>query len=482
MLLSPSQAGELGRGDGAPRVLEDAVIDNGVLQRAAALRDGEARLQALLSSLDDLVFELDENGTYLGIWTTNDILLAAPRSELLGRTVLETLNEEIGLRLKQIIGHVLETGLPETWEYRLEVPAGLRWFQVRLAPIAGPEDTSRRVCLLVRDITEQKDAEQEISRLLSREHLLTRLSEALPIGLFEIDTAGRVRFTNDRMRPIVGDLSAATVETLRSSALAADRPVLEAALAAAYGGRPVDDVEVRLCFRAQGEPLTSGTERVCSLSLRPLGDADGVITGVVGCLSDVTERVQLRRELEVMASVDKLTSCLNRDASLKLLERTTGTPQAPGKGNAVIFIDLDHFKSVNDQFGHAAGDRLLTETADRLRRAARKGDTVGRVGGDEFIVICPCVQSPAQAIKVAERVAAATTATVDVGTAVVELRTSVGVAWTAEALDADAFIARADSAMYESKRMSREGVTLFAAAGSGASPASDRRLEPTSRE
>jgi PAS domain-containing protein len=72
------------------------------------------------------------------------------------------------------------------------------------------------------------------------------LSEALPIGLFEIDMAGRVRFTNDRMRPIVGDLSAATVETLRSSALAADRPVLEAALAAAYGGRPVDDVEVRL--------------------------------------------------------------------------------------------------------------------------------------------------------------------------------------------------------------------------------------------
>jgi PAS domain-containing protein len=98
MLLSPSQAGELGRGDGAPRVLEDAVIDNGVLQRAAALRDGEARLQALLSSLDDLVFELDENGTYLGIWTANDTLLAAPRSELLGRTVLETLNEEIGLR------------------------------------------------------------------------------------------------------------------------------------------------------------------------------------------------------------------------------------------------------------------------------------------------------------------------------------------------------------------------------------------------
>ena len=250
-----------------------------------------------------------------------------PRSELLGRTVREILTEEIGLRLLQIIGLVLETGRPETWEYRLEVPAGLRWFQIRLAPIAA-EGTSRRVCLLVRDITDQKDAEQEISRLLSHEQLLTRLSEALPIGLFEIDMAGLVRFTNDRMRPIVGDLPAATLEGLRSSVIAEDRPVLEAALATAYGGHPIDDVEVRLCLRAPGTPMTSGSTRAFSLSLRPLGDPVGVITGVVGCLSDVTERVQLRRELEVMASVDKLTSCLNREASLKLLERITGMPPA----------------------------------------------------------------------------------------------------------------------------------------------------------
>ncbi len=226
MLSSPSQAGELRRADGAPPVLDGTLIDNSGPQRVTALRAGEARLQALLSSLDDLVFELDENGTYLGIWTGNDTLLAKPRSELLGRTVREILTEEIGLRLLQIIGLVLETGRPETWEYRLEVPAGLRWFQIRLAPIAA-EGTSRRVCLLVRDITDQKDAEQEISRLLSREQLLTRLSEALPIGLFEIDMAGLVRFTNDRMRPIVGDLPAATLEGLRSSVIAEDRPVLE---------------------------------------------------------------------------------------------------------------------------------------------------------------------------------------------------------------------------------------------------------------
>jgi diguanylate cyclase (GGDEF)-like protein len=151
-----------------------------------------------------------------------------------------------------------------------------------------------------------------------------------------------------------------------------------------------------------------------------LTDAAGVVTGAVGWLSDVTDRAQLHRELEVRASVDKLTSCLNREASLKLVEQMTAAPKAPGEGNALIFIDLDRFKSVNDRFGHAAGDRF--------RGTARKGDAVGRVGGDEFIVICPRVESSAQAVKIAERIAAATTATVDVGTGVAELRTRVGVA------------------------------------------------------
>jgi len=159
-----------------------------------------------------------------------------------------------------------------------------------------------------------------------------------------------------------------------------------------------------------------------------LTDAAGVVTGAVGWLSDVTDRAQLHRELEVRASVDKLTSCLNREASLKLVEQMTAAPKAPGEGSALIFIDLDRFKSVNDRYGHAAGDRLLAAAGDRLRGTARKGDAVGRVGGDEFIVICPRVESSAQAVKIAERIAAATTATVDVGTGVAELRTRVGVA------------------------------------------------------
>jgi diguanylate cyclase (GGDEF)-like protein/PAS domain S-box-containing protein len=127
---------------------------------AEALEESEARLQALLSSLDDLVFELDEKGTYLEIWTANDALLVVPRDQLLGRTHREALGEEIGLGLAKVMAQVLETGRPKVWEYKLEVPAGMRSFQARVAQISGPPGALSRFCLLVRDITEQKAAEQ----------------------------------------------------------------------------------------------------------------------------------------------------------------------------------------------------------------------------------------------------------------------------------------------------------------------------------
>jgi diguanylate cyclase (GGDEF)-like protein len=264
-----------------------------------------------------------------------------------------------------------------------------------------------------------------------------------------------------------------------STVVATDRSILEAAVAAVLADQAVDDVEIRLHLTAEA-PMANG-ERVCLLSLRALTDGSGVVSGAVGCLSDVTDRVQLRRELELRASVDKLTSCLNRAATLELLERTIRTPGMAGEGNAVVFIDLDGFKSVNDEFGHAAGDSLLVAAADRLRGAVRDCDQVGRLGGDEFLVICPGVKSSAQAIKLAGRLAAAITATIDVGPVTVELRASVGVAWTTEALDADMFIARADSAMYESKRTHCGGVTLFNQGRDDASPAPLRRPPRTRR-
>lgn len=314
----------------------------------------------------------------------------------------------------------------------------------------GPDDPI--VSTTMTGVTAERVSVEE--RLYARSQLLSRLSDALPVGVFQVNMAGHVTFTNDRLHVIVGVGLRATIAEQMASIAEEDRPLFEAALATAFADRPVEDVEIRLRLPAGDE------ERVCLLGLRTLTDSTGVVSGAVGCLSDVTERAQLRRELEVRASVDALTSCLNRAATLELVDRTVSAP-AGGCGNAVVFIDLDRFKAVNDDLGHAAGDRLLVEVADRLRGTLRDGDRVGRFGGDEFLVICPGVDSADQAREIAERIATVLTSTVDIGSRPVQLRASVGVAWTTESLGADTLIAWADSAMYESKRLGSPTVTLF---------------------
>ena len=303
-------------------------------------------------------------------------------------------------------------------------------------------------------------------RLYARSQLLSRLSDALPVGVFQVNMAGHVTFTNDRLHVIVGVGLRATIAEQMASIADEDRLLFDAALATAFADRPVEDVELRLRLPGRDENEAGDAERVCLLGLRTLTDSTGVVSGAVGCLSDVTERAQLRRELEVRASVDALTSCLNRAATLELVDRTVSAPAgAGGGGNAVVFIDLDRFKAVNDDLGHAAGDRLLVEVADRLRSTLRDGDHVGRFGGDEFLVICPGVDSADQAREIAERIATVLTSTVDIGKRSVQLRASVGVAWTTEPLEADTLIAWADSAMYESKRLGLPAITLFTGPG-----------------
>ena len=151
----------------------------------------------------------------------------------------------------------------------------------------------------------------------------------------------------------------------------------------------------------------------------------------------------------------------NRASILQTLEQTLGS-RGPG-GTAVIFLDLDRFKDINDRFGHAAGDAYLVEVAARLRSAIREHDVVGRIGGDEFLVVCRDVDTEAAALELGQRLHARLEDTpVALGAEVVNPRASIGVAWSnSEGMNADALVALADVAMYESKRQRQGRPVLF---------------------
>jgi diguanylate cyclase (GGDEF)-like protein/PAS domain S-box-containing protein len=349
-------------------------------------------------------------------------------------------------------------GQTRVWRGRYKGADGTwRWVEtVNLNRLEDPENPLIYTTMTL-VAAEQVGFEEE---LRARRQLLSRLADALPVGLFQIDADRELTFTNDRFHAIVGRPSAVTVEAQFATLVPDDLILLEEALSAVLGDHQVDDIELRI------RPDTSdatGYERVCVLALRPLTNSRGEVSGAIGCLSDVTERVQLRRELEIRATVDGLTLCMNRHTILEALATTLAQQADVGRATAVVFIDLDRFKLVNDRFGHATGDRVLEIASRRLSAAARHGDDVGRVGGDEFLVICPDVDNPSAALEIGQRLAQALTTTISIGIDSVELRASIGVAWSAEPLDADAFVAQADSAMYQSKQLQRSTATLYVA-------------------
>jgi diguanylate cyclase (GGDEF)-like protein/PAS domain S-box-containing protein len=350
-------------------------------------------------------------------------------------------------------------GCTRTWRGRYQTARGAwKWVETenRFDDVDIPT-----VLTTMSEVNSQEVSLEE--QFLAREQLLSQLSDALPVGVFQVDLQEHITLTNKSFHLIVGVRPQESLADQMATVHPDDRPVLIAAVAKAFAGESVDGVEIRLRVPTGESPSAGTQDRVCLLGLRPLTDGAGVVSGAVGCISDVTDRAMLHQELQVKAAVDQLTQCFNRAATIELVDRTINA-QHDGLGRAVIFVDLDRLKAVNDELGHAAGDQVIVTAADQIRTALRTGDFVGRLGGDEFLVICPRVTNAALAMVIAKRISAALTTVVTVGLHTVELRASVGVVWTMEALDADTLIARADSAMYESKRLGHHGVTLYAGA------------------
>ena len=309
----------------------------------------------------------------------------------------------------------------------------------------------------MRDITEAMGA---LEALQAREQLLAQLTEAVPVGLFHTDSRGTVLFANGRLHELTG----ATVGARLTDAIHAsdeDRRLLEQAIAAAASGVDMD-VEIRILA-----PPRDGNLRHYRVNIRPLRGPSGTVTGLTGCIEDVTVAVRARQELEARVARDPLTGCLNRTATLAVLQDLLdGVPDArsaPG-GTAVIFVDLDGFKPVNDRLGHAAGDELLVKIAERLRASVRSSDAVGRFGGDEFVVVCPSVPSAEHGLRVARSLAARAFGPVEVGNGTVEVKASLGVSWTdLPGIEAAELVHRADTAMYRSKRRGRCEPVLLSA-------------------
>lgn len=204
-----------------------------------------------------------------------------------------------------------------------------------------------------------------------------------------------------------------------------------------------------------------GPTRHLSLSATPRFDEAGVAIGYLGVTSDITDRVQSERQLRFMAEHDMLTGLANRYLFSSRVEDQikAATATAP---LALLAIDLDGFKDINDLFGHAAGDTLLKHVARRLGQTIRRDDWAARLGGDEFVVIANGMNTVDDAAIVAERVRKALAAPYDIGGISMPISASIGVAIAPfDAILSDQLMKCADAALYRAKRAGKNRVCYF---------------------
>jgi len=181
---------------------------------------------------------------------------------------------------------------------------------------------------------------------------------------------------------------------------------------------------------------------------------------------DISERKRTAERIEHMARHDPLTDLPNRALFSDRLDVALSLSKRNGTRLALMFVDLDKFKPVNDTFGHAVGDVLLREAARRMRDCIRASDTVGRIGGDEFVVLLPVVEKPNDAIVVADKLRAALAHPFEIDGRRIEISCSIGIAIAPDdGRDEIELAKNADSAMYLAKQQGGDAVLLFDGAG-----------------
>ena len=323
------------------------------------------------------------------------------------------------------------------------------WVDMTLAPVYENDDDTPSVLCSWYNITRRKQAEE-------RQRLALKVFENAREAIFITDAHGVVIDTNEAYFLITG--------WDRNTAIGRLPPL------------PVDEgSSILVAARKHGvwsgefaSRNRDGRRLILSLTLSSVVDEQGEKSHFVGVFSDITRLKETEKKLRTMAHYDALTNLPNRVLFAERLQQAMAQARRQDYRLAVLYIDLDKFKPVNDAFGHDAGDQLLVEVARRLRTVLREEDTLARLGGDEFAAIVVNVADVDAIENLMDRLLTAVAEPVWVADHMVEVSASVGYTLYPQPaeLDGDQLLRQADQAMYQAKNTGRNGYCGFSGTGS----------------
>ncbi len=459
-----------------------AAVENA--RRHEKLMEAASRFRSLVEQIPVVTY-IDRAGTGEPIYVSPqiDAVIGVPAAEWLANPDAWTARIHPDDRDAAVAayGRTIELGEPFTFEYRvIDVSGRTRWFHDEAVAVATDGNRDDEIHGVVYDITERKEAEQAMRAseraLGDAEHRYRTLVEQLPLAIYidALDEGGTSLYNSPQNDVITGythpeweqdpDLFAKIIHEDDR------RRVLDGFEAARIDSAPFVS-EYRI-VRPDGTMVWVHDESVV------VRDAAGEALHRQGYLLDITQRKLAEERLGHLAYHDSLTGLPNRDLFSEHLEVALARAEPTGHGVAVLYVDLDDFKLVNDSLGHSAGDELLIEVAQRLLGAVRSGDIVARQSGDEFLILVADLDVSADgdgvaiadvARNIAQNLRTALAAPFELGGTEVYCSGSVGISiYPVDAVDAASLLKHADAAMYRAKESGRDGAHLYTREGGDA--------------
>ncbi|HEV8690069.1 MAG TPA: EAL domain-containing protein [Ideonella sp.] len=366
---------------------------------------------------------------------------------ILGRTFAEVIGEAAAREIAPYVDHVLEKREAVTYERRLSGPDGRpRWLEVNLLPHLGPDGTPQSSFVMINDITKHRLAEAAVRE---SEERLAKFMQASAEGIvFHKDG-----LVTDANPPLLALIGYTLPEILGRHVLSFIAPEHVARVLAVMSAGQETTYELAIVHK-DGSIIP--VEFIVRTMLR---NGERIRMTIV---RDMRDRHAAQARIHHLAHHDVLTGLPNRGAFMERLDQLMAAARESDDKLALLFIDLDHFKRVNDSLGHLVGDTLLKNVAHRITECLRASDLVARFGGDEFMVLLPAANQRTDVEEVAHKLLRTIGAPVELESQSISVTPSIGIALFPDDGDsAAALIKHADTAMYVAKSRGRANCQFF---------------------
>jgi len=420
-----------------------------------ALQASEARYRNILETMDNAYCEVDLKGRHTFFNNAFSDLTGYSAAELKASTNQDHQTDEMARKCLAAFNEVYRTGVPkknQEWGF-LHKDGSALLLEGSIQLLKDEQGKASGFCGVLRDITARRKAEHALRESEARFRALTHLSSD---WYWEQDAEFRITRMesrhmrlNQRGHPLIGKRTWETeFEIQTPGGWDAHREML-------MNHQPYRDVVMHRKTR-KGDPY------FVSLSGEPVFDSDGVFTGYRGVSREITDQKIAEKRIQYLATHDGLTGLPNRLMFSQLLNVLIPTATRFGRPFAVLFIDLDRFKFINDTLGHEAGDMLLKEVTVRFKQALRASDVIARLGGDEFVVLIQEIANPEQAANVARKILSAALKPIELLGHECRVTASIGISvYPDDGEDEQALMKNADIAMYYAKEEGKNNFQFY---------------------